>query len=152
MEIYGVTKSKSNKLMSYSRYDVDVIKFLINSYLEELSRNILDTEDEYMIQSVMSTIDDRMDKNNYRVVEVTAFTAFQCYESMAGREGAKMNYSNNNRLHMLQISESTVSEMEVHIPGLGDGVCIGFNDRRFIKNMKCKLGWIKSTNKAKVGC
>lgn len=153
MELYGHAINKGNKLMSYSRYDAALVKHLIYNYLKQLNLDILNSEDEYMVQSVVSTVDDNISKNNNRVLELTAYSSYQCYQSHKGAKGdlQRLNYSNNDRLHMFDISESKLFESDFYIEGLGRAKVVTLDDKKHIKNMVCKLGWIKSTNRDKVG-
>ena len=151
MELYGRATGKGNKMMSYSKYDMDLFKHLIHNYCKQLNLDILDNEDEYMIQSVVSTIDDNIGKNNHKVQEIVAYTSHQCHESMRGRDIQHMNYTNNDRIHMFELSTSVLTQETFYIPGLGVGKVVALDNKRLVKQMKCKLGWIKSTNRDKVG-
>jgi hypothetical protein len=152
MELYSRSLDKSNKLMSYSRYDVSLMKHLLYNFLKQINAEILDSDYEFMTQSVMSTITDNAIKNDSRVLELTAYSSYQCRESTAYKPCPnRMNYSNNDRMHMFEINESKIVEANFYISGIGSVNVVNLQNKKHIKNLKCKLGWIKSTNKDKVG-
>ena len=154
MRLYEITTNTGSKLMSYSRYDVTLLKHIIHNYLNQLNQDILDSEDDCMIQSVVSNVDSSNTKNSHRVLELAAYTSYQCYQSYKGishTDYMKLNYTNNDRMHMFTISESKLFETDFYIKGLGQARVVSLEGKKHIKNMKCKLGWIKSTNRDKVG-